>query len=59
MLVPVLDNDGGPSSDDRRQGAHRRQRQRRADELTATARDVYAEGALIFPCVKIQQDYRG
>ncbi len=26
--------------------------------LTATARDVYEEGALIFPCVKIQQDYR-
>ena len=25
--------------------------------LTATARDVYEEGALIFPCVKIQQDY--
>jgi N-methylhydantoinase B len=26
--------------------------------LTATARDVYEEGALIFPCVKIQDDYR-
>ena len=26
--------------------------------LTATARDVYEEGALIFPCVKVQQDYR-
>jgi N-methylhydantoinase B len=26
--------------------------------LTATARDVYEEGALIFPCVKIQEDYR-
>src|ERR1700722_5040456 len=25
--------------------------------LTATARDVYEEGALIFPCVKIQEDY--
>jgi len=25
--------------------------------LTATARDVYEEGALIFPCVKVQQDY--
>jgi len=25
--------------------------------LMATARDVYEEGALIFPCVKIQQDY--
>ncbi|HSZ06442.1 MAG TPA: hydantoinase B/oxoprolinase family protein [Solirubrobacteraceae bacterium] len=26
--------------------------------MTATARDVYEEGALIFPCVKIQEDYR-
>ncbi len=26
--------------------------------LTATARDVYEEGALIFPCVKIQEGYR-
>jgi N-methylhydantoinase B len=26
--------------------------------LMATARDVYEEGALIFPCVKIQRDYR-
>jgi N-methylhydantoinase B len=26
--------------------------------LMATARDVYEEGALIFPCVKIQEDYR-
>jgi N-methylhydantoinase B len=26
--------------------------------LTATARDVYEEGALIFPTVKIQEDYR-
>ncbi|MFI4990284.1 MAG: hydantoinase B/oxoprolinase family protein [Solirubrobacterales bacterium] len=25
--------------------------------LMATARDVYEEGALIFPCVKIQEDY--
>jgi len=25
--------------------------------MTATARDVYEEGALIFPCVKIQEDY--
>ncbi len=25
--------------------------------LMATARDVYEEGALIFPCVKIQQGY--
>jgi len=24
----------------------------------ATARDVYEEGALIFPCVRVQQDYR-
>lgn len=26
--------------------------------LHAVARDVYEEGALIFPCVRIQQDYR-
>ncbi len=26
--------------------------------LTATARDVYEEGAIIFPCVKVQEDYR-
>lgn len=26
--------------------------------LWATCRDVYHEGALIFPCVKVQQDYR-
>jgi N-methylhydantoinase B len=26
--------------------------------LMATARDVYEEGALIFPCVKIQEEYR-
>ena len=26
--------------------------------MTATARDVYEEGALIFPCVKIQEDFR-
>ena len=26
--------------------------------LHATARDVYEEGALIFPCVKIQEDFR-
>lgn len=26
--------------------------------LMATARDVYHEGALIFPCVKVQEDYR-
>ncbi len=26
--------------------------------LTATVRDVYQEGALIFPCVKIQEAYR-
>ena len=25
---------------------------------SADARDVYEEGALIFPCVKVQQDYR-
>ena len=26
--------------------------------LTATARDVDEEGAIIFPCVKVQEDYR-
>src|SRR5262245_31210178 len=25
---------------------------------SATARDVYEEGALIFPCVRVQRDYR-
>ena len=29
-----------------------------ASTYHATAKDVYAEGALIFPCVRVQKDYR-
>jgi N-methylhydantoinase B len=58
ILVPVIDE----------QGVHRATavvKAHMADignseptTLMATARDVYEEGALIFPCVKIQQEYR-
>jgi N-methylhydantoinase B len=58
ILVPVLDESG----------AHRFTvvvKAHQADignslptTLHATARDVYEEGALIFPCVKIQDDYK-
>ena len=58
IIVPVLDD----------QGRHRFSvvvKAHQADignsiptTLHAVARDVYEEGALIFPCVKIQQDYR-
>ncbi|HYB22441.1 MAG TPA: hydantoinase B/oxoprolinase family protein [Solirubrobacteraceae bacterium] len=58
ILVPVIDDDG----------VHRATalvKAHMADignseptTLTATARDVYEEGALIFPCVKVQQSYR-
>ena len=57
ILVPVLDD----------QGKHRFTvvvKAHQADvgnsvptTLHATARDVYEEGALVFPCVKIQTDY--
>ena len=57
ILVPVIDE----------QGRHRATavvKAHMADignseptTLMATARDVYEEGALIFPCVKIQEDY--
>jgi N-methylhydantoinase B len=58
IVVPVIDDDG----------VHRATafvKAHMADignseptTMTATARDVYEEGALIFPCVKVQQDYR-
>jgi N-methylhydantoinase B len=58
MLVPVIDDDG----------VHRftvfgKAHQADCGNSTpttymATARDVYEEGALIFPCVKVQEDYR-
>jgi N-methylhydantoinase B len=57
MLVPVIDNDG----------IHRFTvfgKAHQADcgnsvptTYMATARDVYEEGALIFPCVKVQEEY--
>ena len=43
---------------DLRQGPSGRHRQRAADHLLRDARDVYEEGALIFPAVKVQRDYR-
>lgn len=58
LLVPVFDDDG----------RHRftiLSKAHLADignaeptAYSASARDVYQEGALIFPCVKVQQDYR-
>ncbi len=58
IVVPVIDDDG----------VHRATafvKAHMADignseptTMTATARDVYEEGALIFPCVKIQEHYR-
>jgi N-methylhydantoinase B len=58
IVVPVIDEDG-------RRRATALVKAHMADignseptTLTATARDVYEEGALIFPCVKIQEDYR-
>jgi N-methylhydantoinase B len=58
IVVPVIDDDG-------RQRATAIVKAHMADignseptTLMATARDVYEEGALIFPCVKIQDGYR-
>jgi N-methylhydantoinase B len=58
IVVPVIDDDG-------RQRATAIVKAHMADignseptTLMATARDVYEEGALIFPCVKIQERYR-
>jgi N-methylhydantoinase B len=58
ILVPVIDGDG-------RHRATAVVKAHMADignseptTLTATARDVYEEGALIFPAVKVQHDYR-
>jgi N-methylhydantoinase B len=58
IIVPVIDDDG-------RQRATAVVKAHMADignseptTLMATARDVYEEGALIFPCVKIQDGYR-
>jgi N-methylhydantoinase B len=58
IVVPVIDDDG-------RQRATAFVKAHMADignseptTLMATARDVYEEGALIFPCVKIQDGYR-
>ena len=58
IVVPVIDGEG-------RRRATALVKAHMADignseptTLTATARDVYEEGALIFPCVKIQEDYR-
>ncbi|WP_320668669.1 hydantoinase B/oxoprolinase family protein [Patulibacter defluvii] len=58
LLVPVVDDDG----------RHRFTVVAKAHQADCgnaepttyytEARDVYAEGALIFPCVKIQEDYR-
>jgi N-methylhydantoinase B len=58
ILVPVFDDDG----------RHRftvLSKAHQADignaeptPYSASARDVYEEGAVIFPCVKVQQDYR-
>jgi N-methylhydantoinase B len=58
IVVPVVDDDG----------VHRATAYVKAHmadignseptTMMATARDVYEEGALIFPCVKIQQSYR-
>jgi N-methylhydantoinase B len=57
IVVPVIDDEG-------RQRATAIVKAHMADignseptTLMATARDVYEEGALIFPCVKIQEDY--
>ena len=57
IVVPVIDEDG-------RHRATAIVKAHMADignseptTLTATARDVYEEGALIFPCVKIQENY--
>jgi N-methylhydantoinase B len=58
IVVPVIDDDG-------RQRATAIVKAHMADignseptTLMATARDVYEEGALIFPCVRIQEGYR-
>ena len=58
VLVPVLDDEG-------RVRATAVVKAHMADignaeptTMTATARDVYEEGALIFNCVKVQEDYR-
>jgi N-methylhydantoinase B len=57
IVVPVIDDEG-------RQRATAIVKAHMADignseptTLMATARDVYEEGALIFPCVKIQENY--
>lgn len=57
IVVPVIDDEG-------RQRATAIVKAHMADignseptTLMATSRDVYEEGALIFPCVKIQEDY--
>ncbi len=58
IMVPVLDDEG-------RHRATALVKAHMADignaeptTMTATARDVYEEGALIFNCVKVQEDYR-
>jgi N-methylhydantoinase B len=58
VMVPVLDDDG-------RHRATALVKAHMADignaeptTMTATARDVYEEGALIFNCMKVQEDYR-
>lgn len=58
VMVPVLDDEG-------RHRATALVKAHMADignaeptTLTATVRDVYEEGALIFNCVKVQEDYR-
>ena len=58
LIVPVIDDDGVAPLLRARQGASGRLRQFAADHLHGPRQDVYEEGALIFPAVKVQENYQ-
>ncbi len=58
ILIPVVDEEGRPRATAVVKAHMADIGNSEPTTLTATARDVYEEGALIFPCVKVQEDYR-
>ncbi|MGE5408925.1 MAG: hydantoinase B/oxoprolinase family protein [Syntrophothermus sp.] len=58
ILIPVIDDDGKPRATAVVKAHMADIGNSEPTTLTATARDVYEEGAVIFPCVKVQEDYR-
>ena len=58
ILVPVIDDDGATASRVLARPTRPTAATPSRRPTRATARDVYEEGALIFPCVKVQSDYR-